>query len=60
MNYTLILNTKMNKAFLYASVASQCALGLTTKATWFYNSERPLVIGHRGSLGYESPILTLF
>jgi len=39
----------MKAAFI--CLASQGAIALTTNATWFYNSERPLVIGHRGSFG---------
>lgn len=32
-------------------VANKFAAGLVSQADWFYNSVRPLVIGHRGSCG---------
>ena len=39
------------KKLLASAAAVSPSLALMSDAPWFYNKNRPLVIGHRGSLG---------
>lgn len=40
------------KSIAAVLLAAQQAEAILSDATYFYNTERPLVIGHRGSFGH--------